>query len=109
MHELWMARGRSFLAGKPVDFPPEFAERDDMCPIGNWLRERLDPKLKELALYDRTCALHDEFHHALGRLFREDIARVSAAARSEFQRKGAELTAAIEEWVSLARAVELQA
>ena len=106
MHQLWMARGYSFLAGKPVEFPPEFAERDDMCPIANWLRDRLDQAFKAIELYRRTCTLHDDFHQALGRLFREDIGRVSGAARSAFQRKGDELTAAIEEWVSLARAVE---
>lgn len=106
MHELWMARGRSFLAGKPIDFPPEFAERDDMCPIGNWLRDRIDPELRNRELYDRTCALHDAFHLALGRLFREDITQVSGAARLEFQRKGDDLTAAIEEWVSLGRTAE---
>lgn len=98
-----MLRGRAFLEGKPIDFPADFAMRDDMCPIGAWLRERIDPRLKTLDLYARTSDLHNEFHLALGRLFKEDIAHVSAGARAEFRRTGNGLTDCIEEWVSLSR------
>lgn len=103
MHEVWMQRGRAFLAGKQIDFPPDFAMRDDLCPIGAWLRERLDPRLKTLELYDRTSDLHNEFHLVMGRLFKEDVARVSGGARAEFQRVGDALTDSIEAWISLAR------
>lgn len=103
MHQVWMLRGRALLEGKPIYFPAEFAKRDDMCPIGAWLRERIDPRLKLLDLYARTSDLHNEFHLALGRLFKEDIAGVSSGARTEFMRAGDGLTDCIEEWVALAR------
>lgn len=103
MHQVWMQRGRAFLEGRPIDFPAEFAMRDDMCPIGAWLRERMDPRLKTLELYARTSDLHNEFHLALGRLFKEDITQISAGARTEFRRTGDGLTKCIEEWVALAR------
>lgn len=104
MHEVWMQRGRAFLAGRPIDFPAEFAMRDDMCPIGTWLRERIDPRLRATDLYERTCTLHTGFHSALGRLFKEDIHAVSSATRAEFQRTGVGVTECIDAWVKLARA-----
>jgi hypothetical protein len=74
-----------------------------MCPIGTWLRERIDPRLKSLELYTRTSDLHDEFHLALGRLVKEDSARFSSGERAEFIRTGDRLADCIEEWVALAR------
>ncbi|GAC1388477.1 MAG: hypothetical protein NVSMB31_02490 [Vulcanimicrobiaceae bacterium] len=103
MHQIWIDRGSAFLAGRPVDVPAEFAGRDDMCPIGVWLRERLDPAFRQLPLFGRTDSSHTAFHNALDRLFKQNPHRVDPGVRADFQRIGDELTALIEEWVSLAR------
>jgi hypothetical protein len=102
MHQVWVDRGRAFLRGRPVDVPLDFVKRDDMCPIGSWLRDRIDPRLKTLPLFDRTNASHNQFHVALERLFKAEPG--SLVARNEFRRTGDELTALIEEWIVFARA-----
>lgn len=106
MHMIWMDRGYSFLKGTPVNLPPGFAANDELCPVGNWLRERLDPRFRALALFERTNKLHDEFHRALDQLFGEDITNVRRPVENRFREVGDELTRALEEWIDPSRTLE---
>ncbi len=103
MHFLWMDRGLGFLKGRPINLPPGFVRSDDLCPVGNWLRERLDKRFLELPLYDRTDRLHQEFHVAMDALFSQDITRVPQPIAARFNQVGDDLTRALEDWIALAK------
>jgi hypothetical protein len=107
MHMIWMERGYSFLKGTPINLPPGFAANDELCPVGHWLRERLDEQFRALPLLERTNKLHDEFHRALDQLFSQDITQVPRAVENRFREVGDDLTRALEEWIALSRTVAL--
>ncbi|GAC1391966.1 MAG: hypothetical protein NVS1B14_10280 [Vulcanimicrobiaceae bacterium] len=103
MHFIWMKRGYDFLEGHAVNLPAGFARNDDLCPVGNWLRARLDPRFRGLPLFARTNALHEEFHIALDELFAQDIKHVASRTAERFHQVGDDLTRCLEEWVELAK------
>lgn len=104
MHKTWMERGYAFLKGTPVNLPPGFARNDDLCPVGHWLRERLDERFKALPLFETTNALHEEFHLVLDQLFSADINAVPRYVVNRFNQVGDDLTRCIEAWIALAKA-----
>ena len=108
MHMIWMERGYAFLKGKPINLPAGFAGNDELCPVGHWLRERLDNQLRSLPLFERTNQLHDEFHRSLDQLFNQDIANVPRPLEKRFREVGDDLTRALNEWIALGRTTEPQ-
>lgn len=102
MHFVWMDRGYAFLKGMPLDLPPGFVKSDDLCPIGNWLRDRLAPHYRSGPLFARTSSLHEEFHVVLDVLFSQKIAEVPRPIVARFHQVGNDLTAALKEWIMLA-------
>jgi len=103
MHFIWMDRGYRFLEGQSLDLPAGFVRSDDLCPVGNWLRDRLDIRFRHLPLYARTNDLHEEFHVVLDELFREDVKQVNPTRADRFNTVGDDLTRCLEEWVALGR------
>ncbi len=103
MHFVWMERGYAFLKGKPHNLPAGFVRSDDVCPVGTWLRERINPVFRGLPLFERTNSLHEEFHVVLDQLFAQDIANVPAQNRQRFHQVGDDLTRALEEWTALGK------
>lgn len=106
MHLVWMARGRSHINGQSMNLPNEFVKNDDLCPVGNWLRERLDPQFHASPLYERTCALHRDFHRVLEALFAQEPGRTHETERQAFTQTGDDLTDVLQEWIVLGRAAQ---
>ncbi|MFN2528167.1 MAG: CZB domain-containing protein [Candidatus Baltobacteraceae bacterium] len=103
MHLVWMERGYAFLKGKAHGLPDGFVRSVQVCPVGTWLQERLDPVFRGLPLFERTNRLHEEFHVVLDQLFAQDIANVPAHNRQRFHQVGDDLTRALEEWIALGK------
>ena len=103
MHLIWMERGYAFLAGRPVDLPSSFVRNDDLCPVGNWLRDRLDKRFCTLALFGETNSVHEAFHVILDELFSADIDCVPTAIADRFHEVGDDLTRLLEEWVEIGK------
>ncbi|MDQ2663370.1 MAG: hypothetical protein M3Y18_04955 [Candidatus Eremiobacteraeota bacterium] len=101
MHQVWVARGRAHINGQSMNLPADFVKNEDLCPIGAWLRERLDPKLREIPLYERSNLAHVNFHIALDALFAQPPGHTRAEHRDSFNQTDRDLTTILQEWVAL--------
>jgi hypothetical protein len=80
------------------------AGADDQCPLGQWLHNGLDPKLKTSPGYQTVRDLHATFHRAAGDVMALSLARkrTEALAAMEmgttFKQTSAKLVIALTNW-----------
>ena len=104
-HHAWMGRLKTAaeLGRSSVDVAT--TEKEDACPIGQWLTREVSPVLKAMPLYARTRTLHAQFHKDAARvlglaLARDPRAKTELAAGGVFSHTANELRRALNDWLA---------
>jgi hypothetical protein len=103
-HHDWMGRLKTAAEYGRSSVDVATTEKEDACPIGQWLTRDISSSLRSMPLYTRTRGLHHDFHKEAARVLGLALAR-DARAKTELAQGGAfthvanELRRALYDWL----------
>ena len=103
-HGVFKVRLSLIVEAGTADVTAAGAGADNLCPVGQWLYDGLDPSVKAGPYYENVRALHATFHRAAGEVMALSLARKQGEALaametpSTFKQASDKLVAALTAW-----------
>lgn len=104
-HHAWMGRLKTAADYGRSSVDVATTQREDACPIGQWLTRDISPALRARPLYERTRTLHASFHREAARVLdlglkRDERAKTELADGGQFARVAGELRRTLYDWLA---------
>jgi Chemoreceptor zinc-binding domain len=104
-HHDWMGKLKTAAEYGRSSIDVATTEKEDQCPIGQWLTREVSPALKAMPLYARTRSLHAQFHKEAARvlgmsLARDPRAKTELAQGGSFANVANELRRSLYDWLT---------
>ena len=103
-HGVFKVRLGLIVEAGTADMTAPVAGADNLCPVGRWLYDGLDPSAKAGPYYESVRGLHATFHRAAGEVMALSLARKQGEALaametpSTFKQASDKLVAALTAW-----------